>query len=107
MARRRLKEPSGAADMVLPRDLMSHAYPDLYAAFTRVMPDGRLGTDPAASPRNFAAEADRKRRFEAWFEDRGISTKFADRDGRFEEVLGASRTHWGLNHQGEPRQRRQ
>jgi hypothetical protein len=88
--------------MVLPLDLVPLANSGLFSAFRIKGTDGRLGIDFALYRRQMAAEADRKRRFEAWFEDRGISTKFADRDGRFEEILAASRAHWGLNHQGQP-----
>lgn len=100
MAKRRLKEPSGAADLVLPLDLVPLANDGLFSAFRVKAAGGRLGIDFALYKRQMAAGADRKRRFEDWFEARGISTKFADRDERFEAVLAASRARWGLNHQG-------
>jgi hypothetical protein len=101
-ARRAARRELLASKDILPLDLMSHVHPDLFAGI-RVRPDGRPGIDYAVSRRNVAAEADLKRRFETWFASRGISTKFADSDARFEDVLAASRAHWGLNHQGKPR----
>lgn len=94
--------PLGLSGDVLPFDLVPLSASGLFAAFRVKRSDGRLGIDLEAHSRQMAAEPDRRRRFEAWFAARGISTRYTDRDRRFEEVLAASRAHWGLNHQGNP-----
>lgn len=102
MARRRPTAPLGPSGDVLPFDLVPLSDGGLFAAFRVKRSDGRLGIDPEVYKRQMAAEPDRRRRFEEWFAARGISTRYSDHDGRFEEVLAASRAHWGLNHQGNP-----
>jgi hypothetical protein len=100
MAKRRSTVQSGPSGGVLPLELVPLSDGGLFAAFRIKDKDGRLGIDFGVYKRQMATEADRKRRFEAWFEDRGISTKYLDHDPRFEATLAASRAHWGLNHQG-------
>ena len=100
MARRRAREPVADGD-VLPQELMPlSGSTGLFAAFTVRRPDGTLGLDPDAAAHQKKAEATRKAGFDEWFARRGISTRYMDRDERFEEVLAASRAHWGINHQG-------
>ncbi|MBE4716764.1 hypothetical protein DAD99_00995 [Pseudarthrobacter sp. AB1] len=63
---------------------------DLFDSFT-VPKNGRLGIDQAAAVRQQAAETARRTKFAEWFARRGIKTRYADHDERFEEVLAASR----------------
>jgi hypothetical protein len=100
MARRRPAAPLPGGD-VLPLELMPLTEPTgLFAAFTVRRSDGKLGLDLGAYAEQSKAEEARKAGFDSWFARRGISTRYADRDARYGEVLAASRAHWGLNHQG-------
>ncbi|MDI3208942.1 hypothetical protein QK290_10585 [Pseudarthrobacter sp. AL07] len=73
---------------VLPAELLPSN--NLFDSFT-VPKNGRLGMDPAAAERQQTAEAARRTKFADWFARRGIKTRYADHDERFEEVLAASR----------------
>lgn len=97
MAKRRVVARPPSAD-VLPVELLATA--DLFEVFT-VPKDGRLGIDHGAAERQRTTETARRTKFADWFARRGIKTRYADHDERFDEVLAASRAHWGLNHQGQ------
>gem|GEM_PF-6798986 len=93
--------PPAVSGDVLPMELLP-APGDMFAAFHIKRTDGRLGCDPGELSLRSEVEANRKRSFAAWFQARGIRTKYVEQDPRFQEVMERSRAHWGLTHQDQP-----
>jgi len=90
MAKRRVAPRPPSAD-VLPPELLPEN--NLFEVFT-VPKDGRLGIDTGAADARQKGEAARRTKFRDWFAVRGIKTRYADHDERFEEVLAASRAQY-------------
>lgn len=99
-ARRLARRELVTSGEVIPLDLMGCAVPDVFAAFTVNLPNGRIGIDMGEADRLRKVESVQRRRLEEFLSARGIRRQYSD--GRYSEILERSRVYWGLGHQGKP-----